>query len=84
MLGLLQKGHPLKMPQSRPMPSIGKACHELRITDKDKIWRIIYRIDADMIVIGDVFTKKTESTPDAVINNSKARFKNYDHLRRKK
>lgn len=84
LVGLLQKGHKLKMPQSRPMPSIGKSCHELRITDQDKIWRIIYRLDADAVVIGDVFCKKTESTPTAVIDNSKARFKQYDVVRRQK
>lgn len=84
LLSLLQKGHKLKMPQSRPMPSIGKSCHELRITDEDKIWRIIYRLDDDAIVIGDVFNKKTESTPTAVIKNSKARFKQYDEIRRQK
>jgi phage-related protein len=83
LLGLLQKGHKLKMPQSRPMPSIGKSCHELRVTDQDKIWRIIYRLDADAVVIGDVFCKKTESTPTTVIDNSKTRFKQYDAVRRK-
>ena len=31
----------LSMPVSRPMPSIGPGCHELRITDSNKIWRII-------------------------------------------
>jgi phage-related protein len=84
LLSLLQRGHRLKMPQSRSMPSIGRACHELRITDEDKIWRIIYRLDDDAIVIGDVFCKKTDSTPTAVIKNSKARFKNYDEIRRQK
>lgn len=83
LLRLLQKGHRLKMPQSRPMPSIGKNCHELRITDHDKIWRIIYRLDADAVVIGDVFNKKTESTPETIIENSKARFKQYDNVRKK-
>ncbi len=84
LLGLLQRGHKLKMPQSRPMPSIGKSCHELRITDEDKIWRIIYRLDVDAVVIGDVFCKKTESTPSMIIENSKARFKQYDAVRRQK
>ncbi len=84
LLGLLQRGHKLKMPQSRPMPSIGKSCHELRITDQDKIWRIIYRLDADAIVIADVFCKKTEATPMTVIESSKARFKLFDTVRRQK
>ena len=29
-------GERLSMPQSRPMPNIGQACHELRIRDKEK------------------------------------------------
>ena len=42
------------------MPSIGSRCHELRINDEDKTWRIIYRINA--IVVVDVFAKKTNKT----------------------
>jgi hypothetical protein len=52
-----------KMPQSRPMSSIGLRCHELRINDADTTWRLIYRIDQDAIVIAEVFAKKTEKTP---------------------
>ena len=40
LLRLLQKGESLSMPQSRPMPGIGSRCHELRINDEDKTWRI--------------------------------------------
>lgn len=47
----LQIGEKLSRPQSRPMPSIGVRVHELRITDEDKIWRIVYRIDSDVIRI---------------------------------
>jgi hypothetical protein len=32
---LLQMGETLSMPHSRPMPSIGKNCHELRINDEN-------------------------------------------------
>jgi phage-related protein len=77
-LRLLQKGVSLSLPHSGPMLSIGRGCHELRITDKNKIWRIIYRIDDDAIIIGDVFEKKTPKTPLPVINTCKNRFKNYD------
>ncbi|HRI46403.1 MAG TPA: type II toxin-antitoxin system RelE/ParE family toxin [Ignavibacteriaceae bacterium] len=55
------------MPQSRPIPSIGPRCHELRINDKSSTWRIIYRIDEDAIIILEVFNKKTEQTPKHVI-----------------
>src|SRR5947208_2917976 len=47
---------------SRPMPVIGRRCHELRIPDADATWRLMYRTDADAIVIADVFDKKTSAT----------------------
>jgi phage-related protein len=50
--------------------------------DKDKTWRIIYRIDFDAIVIVDVFPKKTDKTPDSVIKQCKKRLKRYDELTR--
>jgi phage-related protein len=48
------------MPDSRPMPQIGPRCHELRIRDSanNVIWRIIYRLDPDVVVIAEVFCKK--------------------------
>lgn len=76
----LQEGIPLSLPHSRPMPSIGKGCHELRITDQNVIWRIVYRIDPDAILIADVFKKKTQQTPKQVIADSKRRLKRYDQL----
>jgi len=60
------------------MPTIGRHCHELRITDSNVIWRIIYRIDEDAIVILEVFEKKTNKTPKNVINVCKNRLKYYD------
>lgn len=41
LLRRLQKGDLIAMPDSRPMPSIGKNCYELRINEKNKTWRII-------------------------------------------
>lgn len=78
LLRRLQQGESIGLPQSRPMPSIGRRCHELRIPDEDVTWRIIYRTDADAIVIGEVFPKKTGRTPKKVINTCKRRFKSYD------
>ena len=80
LLRLLQKGESLSLPQSRPMPSIAKGCHELRINDESKTWRIIYRIDDDAIVVVDVFAKKTNKTPDAVIKRCQKRLKQYDAI----
>ena len=82
LLRRLQRGELLEMPASRPMPSIGARCHELRITDQSVTWRIVYRIDADAIVIGDVFAKKTAQTPPPVIALCKQRFRQYDEVDR--
>ncbi len=67
------------MPNSRPMPSIGSHCHELRISSDEAAWRIIYRTDSDAILILDVFAKKTPKTPQDVITNCRIRLKGYDH-----
>lgn len=74
----LQRGDTLSMPHSRPMPSIGPQCHELRVNDKDKTWRMVYRIDPDAIVICEVFEKKTNTTPKNLINVCKQRLRRYD------
>jgi phage-related protein len=78
LLRRLQKGEKLAMPQSRPMPSIGARCHELRINDEDVTWRIVYRIDTDAIIILEVFDKKTNQTPKRVINTCKDRIRIYN------
>ena len=78
LLRRLQKGEKIALPHSRPMPSIGARCHELRINDEDSIWRIMYRIDTDAIVILEVFKKKTAKTPKRVLDVCKLRLKVYD------
>lgn len=74
----LQQGEKLTLPVSRPMPSIGKRCHELRIDDKDTYWRLIYRIDKNEIVVFEVFKKKTNQTPKKVVKSCKRRIKTFD------
>ena len=78
LLRLLQAGEKLHLPHSRPMPDIGRRCHELRIVDESMTWRIVYRIDSDALVIAEVFQKKTRTTPEAIINICKKRFRDYD------
>jgi phage-related protein len=80
LLRRLQGGESLGLPGSRPMPSIGKRCHELRIVDEDSTWRVIYRIDDDAIVIADVFKKKTQATPKDVIETCQRRLRRYDDI----
>jgi phage-related protein len=78
LLRLLQGGQLLAMPQSRPMPSIGPRCHELRIPDAQATWRVMYRLDPDAVVILEVFSKKTEKTPQTVIDACRRRVRAYD------
>jgi len=79
LLRRLQLGEKLSMPQSRAMPTIGRRCHELRITDSNVIWRVIYRTDEDAVVILEVFEKKTSKTPKSVIDVCKDRLRDYDN-----
>ncbi len=78
LLRRLQRGERFGLPRSRPMPSIGRRRRELRIPDEDVSWRVVYRIDPDAIVIGEVFTKKSGKTPKKVIDACRRRFKRYD------
>lgn len=80
LLRMLQRGEKLSMPQSRPMSTIGRRCHELRVRDQDKTWRILYRLDDDAILVLHVFSKKTERTPQTVIDTCKELLSRYDAL----
>ena len=78
MLRRLQEGESLRLPESRPMPSIGRRCHELRIGDADHDWRVIYRIDSDAIIILEVFPKAGPKTPRNVIARCRRRLRDYE------
>ncbi len=78
LLRQLQNGVTLLPPQSKPMPSVGPGCHELRLNDEDATWRIIYRVYTDAILILEVFSKKTKRTPDSIISVCRERIKRYD------
>ena len=78
LLRRLQDGENVGLPHSRPMPSIGRRCHELRIRDETVNWRIIYRLDPDAVILGEVFAKTSRTTPKKVIDACKQRFKRYD------
>lgn len=78
LLRRLQRGESLALPHSRPMPDVGSRCHELRVNDANKAWRVMYRIDPDAILIVAVFEKRTQKTPASVINRCKRRLAEYD------
>jgi phage-related protein len=77
LLRRLQEGESLGMPHSRPMPSIGPQCHELRVNDEKANWRIVYRVDPVAILILDVFKKTTKQTPQSVLDNCQRRLARY-------
>jgi phage-related protein len=83
LLRRLQEGEALGMPHSRPMPSVGHRCHELRVRDGDANWRIIYRLDSDAVVIVEVFAKTTRQTPKRVIKTSQRRLRQFDEAVKK-
>lgn len=77
-LRMLQGGMALGMPVSRPLPSVGPPCHELRVRDGTVSWRIVYRLDPDAVVVVAVFAKKTAQTPHHVMTVCRQRLRRYD------
>ena len=78
LLRELQAGELLAMPHARPMPGVGSRCYELRVNAETNTGRLMCRIDADAILILEVFAKKTRETPRQVILDCQRRLKVYD------
>lgn len=78
LLRLLQEGERLSMPQAEPLPDVGPRCGALRVRDAEQNWRVMYRIDADAILVLEVYSKKSRKIPDEVIGRCKQRLKQYD------
>jgi phage-related protein len=74
----LQDGESLRMPSAEPLPSVGQRCGALRVRDAQHNWRIMYRVDASVVLIVDVYDKKTRKIPEEVINRCKKRLREYD------
>lgn len=80
LLERLRRGEALSMPESRPMPTIGPRCHELRIQDgkRKRSWRVVYRVDPDAVVLVDAFAKTTRATPRRILQRCRQRLARYD------
>ena len=78
LLRRIQQGESLGLPLSRPIPSIGPGCHELRVRDEAHNWRIVYRIDPAVILVVDVFPKTTKKTPKPIIDACRRRLARHD------
>jgi phage-related protein len=78
LLRLLQEGETLGMPQAEPLPDLGPRCGALRVRDAGHNWRIMYRIDADAVLVLEVYAKKTRKIPDEVLERCRRRLHEYD------
>jgi phage-related protein len=74
LLRRLQRGEVLGMPASRPLPGIGRGCHELRFSDEGTSWWLVYAVETEAIVILDVFEKKTQKMPKHVLESCRDRL----------
>lgn len=76
ILARLDAGLMLSMPISRPMPSVGRGVHELRLKDRSGIYRVIYVfISQGNIWLIHAFKKKTQQTPQQNIDLAKKRLR---------
>ena len=72
----LQHGVSLGMPLSKAMPSVAKGVHEIRLKDKDGIYRVFYFTKVkEKILIFHAFQKKTQKTPKKDIDLAQKRLK---------
>jgi len=76
LLMLVQSGHRLGEPQSKPIKIIHPNAYELRVKDRKGYYRVIYVLCMiDVILIPHAFTKKTQKTPKKEIEISIKRLK---------
>lgn len=80
LLGLLQAGERLGMPYSRPLPTVGPRCHELRVRDASHQWRIVYRIDPKFIIVAHVFAKKDKKMQQREFSKATDVLAKFDRL----
>ncbi len=63
-LARLDAGLVLSMPLSRPMPSIGRGVHELRLRDRAGTYRVVYAlVQRGVVHVLHAFKKTTATTP---------------------
>jgi phage-related protein len=71
----LQKGSKFGMPLSKAMPSVGIGVEELRLKDRNGIYRVFYYLKfRNAVLIFHAFQKKTQKTPPHEIEVGKKRL----------
>jgi len=72
----LQRGEALSMPLARPMTAVAPGAAELRIRDRDGIYRVFYLMkSARGILIFHAFVKKSRATQQQEIELGRKRLK---------
>ncbi len=72
----LKAGKRLELPISRPLPSIAKGLHELRLSSRAGEYRVFYVIKVgDAIYVIHATTKKTQKTDRRTIETLQARLR---------
>jgi phage-related protein len=64
------------------MPTEGSGCHELRIPDERRSWRIVYFVADEAVVILHVFAKRSRKTPKRIIEVCRRRLRAFLDSRR--
>jgi len=66
----------LSMPLSRPMPSIGRGVHELRLKDRFGTYRVVYAlVRSGSVHVLHAFKKTTQGTPPKNVELARKRLK---------
>ena len=78
LLGKVQGGEVLGMPQARALFGVAPGLYELRIREPDKNWRVFYRADDDYILVIHQINKTTRTLPDKDKKLIKSRLAAYD------
>ena len=72
----LELGHTLSMPLSRPMPSIGRGVHELRLRDQAGAYRVVYVLASRIgVYVIAAFKKTSEQTLKRYLDVARKRLK---------
>ena len=72
----LDAGLMLSMPLSRPMPSIGRGAHELRLKDRSGVYRVVYAlVRSGTIYVVHAFKKTTQQTSLRHMERARKRLK---------
>lgn len=75
-LARLDAGLGLSMPLSRPMPSIGRGVHELRLGARSGAYRVVYAlVERGAVHLLHAFKKTTQTTPARNLNLAQQRLK---------